>query len=139
MQTVSAVLTWSHNQYLFDKTKLLEEYLWYAIQTIENGWSLSSLEYYVTTKTYERQTIGEKVSNYKVMLPQPQSSLAIETLKNPTIRSFAVTLSLNSKIMSLNRSMRESLISIFRQLTIYFGMNMTIPPLVSCFAKRGIS
>jgi len=77
VQTVSALLTWSHNSYLFDKTKTIDEYLWYAAQTIENGWSLSSLEYYVGTKTYQRQALGEKAANYKIMLPQPQSNLAI--------------------------------------------------------------
>lgn len=88
VQTVSALLTWSHNRHLFDKTKTLDEYLWYASQTIENGWSLSSLEYYVGTKTYQRQVLGEKATNYNAMLPQPQSNLANETLKNPYIFDF---------------------------------------------------
>jgi len=88
VQTVSALLTWSHNRYLFDKTGSLDKYLWYARQTIENGWSLSSLEYYVGTKTYERQAIGEKATNYKTQLPQPQSNLANETLKNPYVFDF---------------------------------------------------
>ena len=88
VQTVSALLTWSHNMYLFDKTSTFDEYMWYAAQTIEGAWSLSSLEYHVGTKTYQRQAIGEKAANYKVMLPQPQSSLAIETLKNPYIFDF---------------------------------------------------
>lgn len=43
------------NRHLFDKTTTLDEYLGYSTQTIENGWSLSSLEYYVGTKTYQRQ------------------------------------------------------------------------------------
>jgi predicted nuclease of restriction endonuclease-like (RecB) superfamily len=51
VQTLSALLSWSHNTYLFDKTRTLDEYIWYAMQTIENGWSLSSLEYHVGTKT----------------------------------------------------------------------------------------
>ncbi len=88
VQTVSALLTWSHNRCLFDKTNTLEEYLWYATQTIENGWSLSSLEYFVGTKTYQRQAIGEKAANYKALLPQPQSNLATETLKNPYVFDF---------------------------------------------------
>ncbi|MCL2573080.1 MAG: PDDEXK nuclease domain-containing protein [Defluviitaleaceae bacterium] len=88
LQAVSALLTWSHNKYLFDKTKALDEYLWYAAQAIENGWSLSSLEYYVDTKTYERQAIGEKATNYKALLPQSQSNLAIETFKNPYVFDF---------------------------------------------------
>jgi predicted nuclease of restriction endonuclease-like (RecB) superfamily len=88
VQTVSAFLTWSHNRYLFDKTNTLDEYLWYATQTIENGWSLSSLEYFVGTNTYKRQVIGEKTSNYKTMLPQPQSGLAEDTLKDPYVFDF---------------------------------------------------
>jgi predicted nuclease of restriction endonuclease-like (RecB) superfamily len=88
VQTLSALLTWSHNTYLFDKTKTLDEYLWYAAQTIENGWSLSSLEYYIDTKTYQRQAITDKAENYNVRLPQPQSNLAIETLKSPYVFDF---------------------------------------------------
>ncbi len=88
VQTVSALLTWSHNRALFDKTNTLEEYLWYAAETIKNGWSLSSLEYHVGTKTYQRQAIGEKAANYKALLPPPQSNLATETLKNPYVFDF---------------------------------------------------
>ena len=88
VQTASALLTWSHNRCLFDKTNTLEEYLWYVAQTIENGWSLSSLEYHVGTKTYQRQAIGVKATNYKALLPQPQSNLATETLKNPYVFDF---------------------------------------------------
>ena len=88
VQTVSAVLSWSHNKYLLDKTKSLEEYLWYATQTIENGWTMSSLEYHVETRTYERQAIADKASNYKAMLPSPLSGLATETLKNPYVFDF---------------------------------------------------
>ena len=47
VHTVSALLSWSHNKLLFDKAKTLDEYFWYANQTIENGWSLSSLEYHI--------------------------------------------------------------------------------------------
>jgi predicted nuclease of restriction endonuclease-like (RecB) superfamily len=88
VQTVSAVLTWSHNKYLFDKSKSLDEYTWYAEKTIENGWSLSSLEYHVGTKDYQRQAIAKKATNYKALLPQAQSNLATETLKNPYVFDF---------------------------------------------------
>jgi predicted nuclease of restriction endonuclease-like (RecB) superfamily len=88
VQTLSALLSWSHNTYLFDKTKTLDEYIWYAMQTIENGWSLSSLEHHVDTKTYARQVLAEKVSNYKTILPSPFSDLAADTLKNPYVFDF---------------------------------------------------
>ncbi|MDR0994415.1 MAG: PDDEXK nuclease domain-containing protein [Verrucomicrobiota bacterium] len=88
VQTLSAQLTWSHNVYLFDKAKSLSEYLWYAEKAIQNGWSLSSLEYHVGTKAYQRQALGEKATNYKSLLQKPQSNLAIETLKNPYVFDF---------------------------------------------------
>jgi len=88
VQTVSALLSWSHNTHLFDKTKTLEEYLWYAMQTIENGWALSSLEYHTETKAYERQALADKTTNYKKLLPMPQSGLAIDTLKDPYVFDF---------------------------------------------------
>jgi predicted nuclease of restriction endonuclease-like (RecB) superfamily len=88
VQTVSALLTWSHNCFLMDKTKTLEEYLWYAEQTINNGWSLSALEYNVDTKVYTRQAIAEKASNFEVRLTDPQSKLALETLKSPYVFDF---------------------------------------------------
>ena len=88
VQTVSALLSWSHNTHLFDKAKSLDEYLWYAAQTIENGWSLSSLEYHVGAKTYIRQELAEKASNYERLLSQPFSGLATDTLKNPYVFDF---------------------------------------------------
>ncbi len=88
LQTVSAILSWSHNTYLLDKTKTLDEYFWYATQTLENGWSLSSLEYHMETKTYERQIKTDKTTNYKEVLPMPQSELATNVLKDPYVFDF---------------------------------------------------
>ncbi|MCL2673953.1 MAG: PDDEXK nuclease domain-containing protein, partial [Defluviitaleaceae bacterium] len=88
VQTVSAQLSWSHNSHLLDRAKTLDEYVWYARQTIESVWSLSSLEYHTDTKTYQRQAISEKVENYNKRLPEPQSNHAIESLKNPYVFDF---------------------------------------------------
>jgi len=86
--TVSALLSWSHNILLIDKTKTQEEMTWYTEQTIKNGWSLSALEYHIETKTYQRQALAEKTSNYERLLPSPFSELAEDTLKNPYIFDF---------------------------------------------------
>jgi predicted nuclease of restriction endonuclease-like (RecB) superfamily len=88
VQTVSALLSWSHNSLLLDKSKTQEEFEWYSEQTIENGWSLSTLEYHIETKAYQRQAIAEKTSNYERLLPAPFSDLAMETLKNPFVFDF---------------------------------------------------
>ena len=68
LQTLSAELSWSHNTHLLVKAKTIEEYQWYAKQTIEYGWSLSSLEYHSGTKAYQRQAIVEKATNYDTLV-----------------------------------------------------------------------
>jgi len=57
VQTLSALLSWSHNTRLLDKAKTQEEIVWYAKQTVENTWSLSALEYQIETKLYHRQSV----------------------------------------------------------------------------------
>lgn len=88
VQTLFALLSWSHNIHLLDKTKSYSKYLWYAEQTVENGWSLSSLEYHTETKTYQRQAIAEKTSNYLEKLPSVLGKLAEVTLKDPFVFDF---------------------------------------------------
>ena len=68
-------MSWSHNTHLLVKAKTIEEYQWYAKQTIENGWSLSALEYHSGTKAYQRQAIVEKATNYDRLLSMPFSGL----------------------------------------------------------------
>ena len=88
VQTLSALLSWSHNTLLLDKTKSYSEYLWYAEHAVENAWALSSLEYHIETKTYQRQAIVEKTSNYREKLPAVLGKLAEETLKDPFVFDF---------------------------------------------------
>jgi len=88
LQTLSAKLSWSHNTLLLDKVKSQDEIVWYTTQTIENGWSLSALEYHIDTKTYQRQITAEKTTNYERLLPSPFSELAKESLKNPYVFDF---------------------------------------------------
>jgi len=88
VQTVSALLSWSHNVHLLDKTKSPDEYFWYAEETIKNGWSLSYLEYHTESKTFYRQTIAEKSTNFDRLLPLLFSELAKNTLKSPYVFDF---------------------------------------------------
>jgi len=88
VQRVSAQFSWSHNSLLMDKTKDFAEYLWYSDKIIEEGLSLSKLEYRIETKTYQRQATLEKASNYRKLLPISQDALAQETLKSPFVFDF---------------------------------------------------
>lgn len=89
VQSLLALLSWTHNLRIMDAVKSVEQYEWYAHQTIENGWSVRTLEYHIETKGYERQALAQsKVNNYQRLLPSPQSDLAVETLKSTYVFDF---------------------------------------------------
>ena len=53
----------------------------YAQETINHGWSRSMLETWIDSNLYKRQ--GNAISNFKSTLPELQSNLANQTLKDP--------------------------------------------------------
>jgi predicted nuclease of restriction endonuclease-like (RecB) superfamily len=88
VQAVLAQITWYHNMALMDKLKNTEIYLWYAQKTVENGWSRNILVHQIEYQLYERQAVSAKTTNYDKRLPNPQSELAEQTLKDPYIFDF---------------------------------------------------
>ena len=48
---------------------------------MDNGWSRTVLEHQIGSDLYDRQ--GKAITNFQVKLPEPQSDLAEQTLKNP--------------------------------------------------------
>lgn len=88
LQTLSAKLTWSHNILLINKVKNLNIRKWYMEETIKNGWSCDVLEDQIKYKLYERQAIADKTTNFENTLPDIQSDLAIQTIKDPYIFDF---------------------------------------------------
>jgi predicted nuclease of restriction endonuclease-like (RecB) superfamily len=81
VQQVVAQIPWGHNIRLMDKLTSSEERLWYARQTVENGWSRNVLVHQIESGLYARQ--GKAVSNFERVLPAPQSDLARQLLKDP--------------------------------------------------------
>jgi predicted nuclease of restriction endonuclease-like (RecB) superfamily len=88
VQAALAQITWYHNIALMDKVKDSESYLWYADQTVENGWSRNNLVHQIEYGLYERQAIATKTTNYGKRLPSPQNELAEQTLKDPYVFDF---------------------------------------------------
>ncbi len=74
-------IPWWHNVIIIQKIKDHEERLWYTQQTIENGLSRNALEEWIRSKAYKRH--GKAVTNFSQRLPEPQSKLAQEVLKDP--------------------------------------------------------
>lgn len=92
VQQVVGQIPWGHNVRLLDKATGYKERLWYAQQAIANGWSRAVLEHQIETKLYQRQ--GKAITNFDLTLPQPQSDLAQQLIKDRTI--FEVNLSVIS-------------------------------------------
>jgi len=88
----AAQIPWGHNILILDMLEDRDQRMWYVQQTIENGWSRSMLDTWIKSNLYSRQ--GKAINNFKKTLPDVQSDLAKQTLKDPYNFSF---LSLDSK------------------------------------------
>ncbi|SNR97030.1 Predicted nuclease of restriction endonuclease-like (RecB) superfamily, DUF1016 family [Belliella buryatensis] len=76
-----AQIPWGHNRLIISKVKNIEEAIFYCKATLENGWNRDNLALAIKNKYYEAK--GKSISNFKNTLPEIQSELAQETLKNP--------------------------------------------------------
>lgn len=79
--TAVAKIPWGHNIVILEKLQSNYQRLWYAKKTIENNWSRASLVMWIESDLYSRQ--GKAVTNFKATLPEPNSDLAEQTLKDP--------------------------------------------------------
>ncbi len=75
------MIPWGHNVVLLEKLQDNKQRLWYAGKILENGWSRASLVLWIESNLYNRQ--GKAITNFKATLPEPQSDLAEQTLKDP--------------------------------------------------------
>lgn len=79
-------LPWGHLKVLISKIKDNKECLFYIQETISNNWSRDILALQIKSNLYKRQ--GSAVTNFKITLPDPQSDLAVQTLKDPYVFDF---------------------------------------------------
>jgi predicted nuclease of restriction endonuclease-like (RecB) superfamily len=76
-----AQIPWGHNQIIMTKIENHEEALFYIRKTIANNWSRAVLTHQIEAKLFQRE--GKAVTNFVARLPEPQSDLALQTLKDP--------------------------------------------------------
>lgn len=81
VQQPAAQLPWFHICTLLDKVKNQEERLFYMQQAAQNGWSRNVMVHQIESGLYKRK--GAAITNFDITLPQPQSDLARELLKDP--------------------------------------------------------
>jgi predicted nuclease of restriction endonuclease-like (RecB) superfamily len=76
-----AEIPWGHNILLMEKLRDPKDRLWYALKTVEHGWSRSVLLHQIGTRLHARS--GRAVTNFDRVLPHGQTDLARELLKDP--------------------------------------------------------
>jgi len=76
-----AQIPWGHNRLIISKLDNTEEALFYVNESINNAWSRELLEIEIKDKLFQRK--GKAITNFKETLPQKQSDLAINILKDP--------------------------------------------------------
>lgn len=77
---------WAHHVIIVQKIKDLATRRWYMEQTLANGWSRNVLGLQIDARAHARH--GKAASNFAALLPEPQSDLARQTLKDPYIFDF---------------------------------------------------
>lgn len=78
---VVAQIPWGQNRLIISKTKDINEALFYSQETLRNSWSRDLLEIQIEDKLYQRQ--GKAITNFDNALPEEQSSIAKNILKDP--------------------------------------------------------
>jgi predicted nuclease of restriction endonuclease-like (RecB) superfamily len=81
VQQAVARLPWGHNLVLLDRLPGPETRKWYAAKALAHNWSRNVLTMQIETRLLERS--GAAATNFDLTLPQPQSDLARESLKDP--------------------------------------------------------
>lgn len=79
-------LPWFHIVTLLTQLDSMQDRAWYATQTLQHGWSRTTLAVHIKNRLHLRR--GAAVTNFEARLPAPASALALETLKDPYLFDF---------------------------------------------------
>jgi len=109
---------WGHHMLILKKIKYINQALFYINKTIENSWSRAVLEYQIESDLYGRQ--GKAINNFNMTLPEPQSDLANEMIKDPYNFDF-LCLSEKVKETDLEKALVQHISQFLPELGIGFA------------------
>ncbi|MDX8337407.1 PDDEXK nuclease domain-containing protein [Candidatus Cetobacterium colombiensis] len=115
VQQSVALLSWGHNIVLLDKVSSNKRE-WYAKKALENGWSRNVMVHQIESNLYERMLLEGKTHNFSQTLPDKNSELAAETLKDPYIFDF-----LNLSESYLEKELEDSLVENITKFLLELG------------------
>ena len=118
VQQVVANLPWGHNVRLLDTLDDVEERVWYAQQAINNGWSRNVLLMQIEKQLYSRQ--NSAINNFERTLPNPQSDLAKNLLKDPYNFDF-LTLAQDVQEQDLKKALVDHIRDFLLELGVGFA------------------
>ena len=107
------LIPWGHHKCIIDKCKSLHEAIFYVQKTIKNGWSRAVLMNFIEAGLYQSQ--GKAITNFDRLLPDVQSDLAKETLKDPYNFDF-LTLTENYREKELEEALIENITKFLLEL-----------------------
>jgi len=99
-------IPWGHHLQIFTKCKTVNEALFYVKKTIKNGWSRTVLMNFIEADLYNSQ--GKAITNFDRLLPEVQSDLAKEIIKDPYNFDF-LTLTENYKEKELEDALIDNI------------------------------
>ena len=76
-----AQIPWGHNRLIINRVKSINEALFYSEETVTHGWSRDMLDSQIDGQLFERK--AHSTHNFRVTLPEQQSKIAAENLKDP--------------------------------------------------------
>ncbi len=118
LQQVAAKIPWFHHCVLLDRIKDPQVREWYVQKTVEQGWSRNVLLHQIDGKLHERQ--GNAITNFAKTLPQPQSDLAQQLIKDPYSLEF-----LTLREGALERELEQALVSHMREFLLELGVGFS--------------
>ncbi|MFV9929934.1 MAG: YhcG family protein [Rickettsia endosymbiont of Haemaphysalis japonica] len=117
LQQAVGEIPWSHNIIILSKLKNINQRIWYAQQTIENGWSRNVLSLQIKSNLHERSAKG--INNFSNTLPKLQSDLARSIIKDPYNLEF---LDIQGKI--IERDLENKLIDNIKNFLLELGQGL---------------
>jgi len=106
-------IPWGHHIQIFTKSKTIKEAMFYIQKTIENGWSRAVLMNFMEADLFSAQ--GKALTNFTRLLPEPQSDLANQILKDPYNFDF-ISLTDNYKERELENALTSNITKFLLEL-----------------------
>ena len=114
MPEIFGRIPWFHHVQIISKCQSLDEALYYINKVVEEGWSRSRLENQIAANLFGSQ--GAAITNFSSTLPDTQSQLAKEILKDPYHFDF-----LSMKEGYEEEDLEEALVSKVTQFLLELG------------------